>query len=134
MDRIRLTFRIAERLKEGRKIARLFEEGRSVYVFPLKIIWIESERRNPNPIKAGFSVSRRIFRNAVDRNLLKRRMREAFRVNKHAFYPDPGDKSIDLMCLFIAREKASYSVIEKATKAGLRKIFRQSVKDKGKSI
>jgi ribonuclease P protein component len=133
MDRIRHTFRKAERLKAGKEVSRLFEEGRSVYIFPLKIIWIESEGRNACPIKAGFSVSRRIFRNAVDRNLLKRRMREAFRVNKHTFLPDSGEKSIDLMCLFIAREKVSFAVIEKATKAGLRKIFRQSIRDKGKS-
>jgi ribonuclease P protein component len=134
MDKTRLTFTKEERLRTSGDIAHLFEEGRSIFFFPCKILWISSETIHPFPAQAAFSVSKKIFRNAVDRNLLKRRMREAYRTNKNSFYFDLGGKKITLMFIFIAHEKLPYHIIEKAIQAGLKKIVHQSNRDKRKDL
>jgi len=99
-------------------------------VYPLRIIWVESKMAEQVLVRAAFSVSRRIFRNATDRNLLKRRMKEAYRVNRNIFYDNDSAKNINLMCIFIAHEMKSYSEIEKAIQTGLKKMIRQSAGDK----
>jgi ribonuclease P protein component len=77
------TFRKEERLKKEKLIKELFDRGSSFYFFPFKVFVM----LNPDQT-AGFhqilvSASKRNFKRAVDRNLLKRRMREAFRLNKN---------------------------------------------------
>ena len=76
------TFRKEERLSKDKLIQELFDKGSSFYLFPFKVFFM------PNPDGAVpfhqvvISVSKRNFKRAVDRNLIKRRMREAYRLNK----------------------------------------------------
>ena len=64
-----------ERLKGKKQIEKLFVSGRSIGAFPLRLVYIETEIIN----KVGVSVSKKHFKNAVDRNKIKRAAREAFR-------------------------------------------------------
>ncbi|MDV7390200.1 ribonuclease P protein component, partial [Arthrospira platensis SPKY1] len=61
-------------------------------------------------------------RNATCRNTLKRRMKEAYRLNKHALYEKLSDKKVDCIFIFIAREELPYSTIEKSMKTALKKL------------
>jgi ribonuclease P protein component len=73
----------SERLKSERVIRELFDTGSNLTVYPFRLIY---QRRTPSDnfsVKIGFSVPRKNFKRAVDRNRLKRRMREAYRLNKH---------------------------------------------------
>ena len=63
----------------------MFEAGRSVYAPPIRIVFKLAEE-GPFPVSMGVSVPKRLFKRAVDRNLLKRRIREAYRLNKHGLY------------------------------------------------
>ena len=76
------TFRKEERLSKDKLIQELFDKGSSFYLFPFKVFFM------PNPDESALfhqiviSVSKRNFKRAVDRNLIKRRIREAYRLNK----------------------------------------------------
>lgn len=67
----RYTFSKEERLTSATTITRLFESGHSLVAYPLKVVWMASPGEHPFPAQVAFAVSRRIFRRAVDRNLLK---------------------------------------------------------------
>jgi ribonuclease P protein component len=124
MKEIRLTFKKEERLKSAKAIASLFSEGESTLVYPLKIVWKFSTTVFDFPAQAAFSVSSKVFRKSSDRNLLKRRMREAYRHNKVLLYDGLGEKKVTLMFIYIAREELDYARIEKSMVAGIKRIIR----------
>ena len=120
----RITFHKTEKLKSSKQIAELFTSGRSVPAFPLKALWavVPSERGG---IKAGFAVPKRNFRRATDRNLLKRRLREAYRLNKYELASTclKREKEIHLMFVYTSSGKVPFHVIEEAAKRILSKIL-----------
>ena len=75
----RHTFRKAERLSGRKRISKLFSGGQRLHSGPLTLIWVDL-RDSDVPAKVLFSVPKARFKRAVDRNLLKRRMRESFRL------------------------------------------------------
>ncbi|MGB7785300.1 MAG: ribonuclease P protein component [Salinimicrobium sp.] len=95
-----------EKLKSKVIIDRLFAEGRSVKKYPLRLIYLplsEAEELH----KTAVSVPKRNFKRAVDRNHLKRLMREAFRKNKYLVSNNLGS-GYAFMFIYTGREKASY--------------------------
>lgn len=82
----RNTFPLKEHLKSKSIIDSLYANGASVTAFPLRAVFIERPDGTDEPTAAILiSVAKRRFRHAVDRNLLKRRIREAYRTGKHGF-------------------------------------------------
>ena len=78
----RFIFKKAERLSKKKSIQELFDKGSSFYLYPFKVL----HSPNPDPTSEVhqilISVSTRTFKKAVDRNLVKRRVREAYRLQK----------------------------------------------------
>jgi ribonuclease P protein component len=124
MEKIRLTFKKEERLKSTKAITGLFEDGENTLVYPLKIVWKVSALDLISPAQAAFTVPSKIFGKSASRNLLKRRMREAYRHNKLLLYDGLGEKKIQVMFIYIAREELDYFRIEKSMVAGIIKIIR----------
>ena len=83
---MRNTFSSEEKLKKKNLITELFASGKSASVFPLKMIYLQNDHDSPYKIQAGVSVSKRNFKSAVDRNRIKRLMRESYRKNKYLIY------------------------------------------------
>ena len=109
----------SEKLKSRKTIELLFEEGKSVTKFPVKVFYLPIE--NNEKTQAGFAVPKRNFKNAVDRNRIKRQLREAYRLQKHLLKNKDG-VNFALFFLYIGKEKLEYSSIEKAMRSLIEKI------------
>lgn len=113
---MKLSLSKKECLKSRKTIERLFKEGKDIYAHPLKLIYlpIDELAENDFPIKFGVSVAKRKFKTAVARNLLKRRMREAYRINKLALYKPLKDDELSFawMFLYMSKKEESFEQIE----------------------
>lgn len=96
-----LRFRKAERLQGRKLIKRLFEGGRSFYIYPFRVLWLQLPEANQFPVKVLVHVPRRNVRNAVGRNRMKRRIREIYRKSKGRFYQAIRSYGITLAVGFI---------------------------------
>ncbi len=109
----------SEKLKSKKKIELLFEEGKSISKFPIKVFFLPVE--NSKKTQAGFAVPKRNFKKAIDRNRIKRQLREAYRLQKHLL-KNTTDSRFALFFLYIGKEKLKYSFIEKAMNSLLKQI------------
>ena len=107
------TFKKEERLKSTKLIESLMKDGRSIHAAPLKLVWMEVKTDMRFPAQTTVAVSKRNFKRAVDRNKLKRRMREAFRNNKQPLYDvlKEKKKKITIMFFHVAKEMSDQSLI-----------------------
>jgi len=105
-------------------IEKLFNEGKVLYEFPFKLIWIESELNEKVPVQSVVSVSKRRFKRANKRNILKRRMREAFRFNKHELYQILASNNLQLAIMLIYNNNSllEFADIESGMKSILKKL------------
>lgn len=78
-----------ERLSKEIWIQELFEKGSSFYLFPFKVFVLSNPRPETRHHQVLISVSKKNFKRAVDRNLIKRRMRESYRLQKEALPAEP---------------------------------------------
>ncbi len=110
------TLKKDERLCSQKTIGELFTSGESFLVFPFKVVFLKNELPQAFPVQTAFAVSKRTFKRAVKRNILKRRMREAFRLNKNPFYDQLACKNIhiSIIFIFIGKDILEYNIIEKA--------------------
>ena len=95
------SFPKSEKLKSRKVITSLFEHGNAEYHFPLKLSWLSSPDYSVSGVKAGFSVPKKKFKRAVDRNMIKRKIREAYRLNKSEFIEICKSKNISVSLFFI---------------------------------
>ena len=79
-----LKFNKEEKLKSRKLIEQVFAEGKAISANPLRLIYVMPSQPMEFPVKVGVSVSSRNFKKAVDRNRIKRLLREAYRLNKSA--------------------------------------------------
>jgi ribonuclease P protein component len=108
---MRHTFRKNEKLKSRKLIKQLFLKGKSISDYPLRLIYLQSEYPSNKKIQTSFSVSKRKFRKAVDRNRIKRVLRECYRKNKQLIYKDIFENHI-LMFTYLDENELKYVDIE----------------------
>lgn len=80
--KLKQTFAKEERMHEKKLIDQLFKNGKSFFVFPFKVLYMPLTTDGKLLPKVLISVPKRNFKRAVDRNRIKRLMREAYRRNK----------------------------------------------------
>ena len=115
------TFKKEERLTNKKVFDRLFNSGQSISVPPFRLLWAE----NPNLTQLGIAVPKKSFAKAVQRNKLKRRIREAYRKNKHLLYAFLKKKNlhIALMVIYTDKQELSYKEIEQKMVLSLQKLI-----------
>lgn len=107
------TFTKIERLCSKKAIDGLFATGKSKTQFPIKLIYKSVEFESPFPVRAMFVVPKKKHKRANKRNILKRRMREVYRLHKHLLYNTLGENKLDVMFIYLSNESLEYAEIEK---------------------
>ena len=120
----------SERIRSLKAIRRLFSEGRGGFVYPIRYMALSSDpaqseesKSEERGVEVLFSVPKKFHKRANKRNLLKRRMREAYRLNRQLLVEKLGAqaKELDLALIYSAKELHSYKTIENV----IRKVLEQ---------
>ncbi|MDN3580692.1 ribonuclease P protein component [Mucilaginibacter flavus] len=110
------TFKKEERLCNKRLIDKLFHSGSSFLCYPFKASWLYHTEPQQYPAQVLFSVSKKRYKHAVDRNLVKRCMRESYRLHKQQHLYNlllNANQTIVLSIGYIGKEIVPYSMMEK---------------------
>ncbi len=112
---MKTTFKKKEKLRSKKAFNELFKLGRSFHSQPFLIIWKKTNREEKYPAQIAVSVSKKLFKHAVDRNIIKRRTFEACRLNKHNLYKflEKKNLGLDFIVVYRAKQIADYHSIEK---------------------
>jgi len=115
MENRNFTFGKAERLNSKIQIGELFAKGDPFFKYPFKVIVHRQNETGKPLVSILITVPKRNFKKAVDRNRIKRLIREAYRLNKHIIYEHLGQNNIRLNLAFIYTAKSilSYQEIER---------------------
>ncbi len=123
---MRLTFSKKERLKSKKTIERLFAEGKSVHQFPLRIKYEfqQVEAGTKPSVQLAVSVPKKKVNLAVDRNRLKRQLREAYRLNKSPLLQKVNNskQSLALFLIYNGPASADYHTLEEKLKVLLNQV------------
>jgi len=113
---VRFTLSRAERLTSVKAIERLFQEGQSLTRYPVRLVWMKMDRSEETdaPVQVMFSASKKKYSRAVDRNRIKRLLREAYRLYKPELYTLlPPDQTFHLAIIYTGKEIEPMENIQK---------------------
>ena len=115
MPASRHTFTKDERLRSRKLIEQVINEGKSISVSPFRLSWTVTQFETPFPAQLAIAVPKRFFKRAVDRNYIKRIIREVWRKNKSATYTLLQSKKIQcaFLVIFSGRKVPEYTEVEK---------------------
>lgn len=115
----RQTFTKTEKLCNKKLIDKLFSKGGSFFNFPFKVVYCKvadtDKFTGPYPAKALITIPKRNFKKAVDRNRIKRLLRESYRKNKSILYEELDSQALKITVAFIftSKKSPSFDEIEK---------------------
>ncbi|WP_205508403.1 ribonuclease P protein component [Longitalea arenae] len=121
----KFTLKKEERLKRRKIIEQLFSEGRAVAAFPIRVQYKLVDQLLTVPLQAGFSVSSRNFKKAVDRNRIKRLMREAYRLQKAPLEQalQTKQQQLALFLIYTGKELPEFTVVKEKVEVVLKKLL-----------
>ena len=135
----------AERLRSLKVIRRLFEEGRSGFVYPFRYLWLadedegtteivevsttEIDKASTTEVVSGgvevlFSVPKRFLKRANKRNLVRRRAKEAYRLGKGEIVAAAGKRKVRIALVYSTKKIHEYRTINNAVERILGEISR----------
>ena len=116
---MRNTFTKEERLCSKKIIAELFsgKQVKKTNQFPLMAIWKTIELPSTSPAQVLFSVPKKKFKKAHDRNLLRRRCKESYRLQKNILYEALSLKRLQcaIVMIYVGEEQLPYETINTAS-------------------
>lgn len=113
----------SERLRSLGAVRRLFSDGRSGFVYPFRYMTFTEESASPC-VEVLFSVPKRYHKRANKRNLLRRRTKEAYRLNKQTITDaaSASSKAIDIAIIYSVKERLPYKTIDNAVRRILQEV------------
>ena len=108
----RYTLSKEERLSWKRYIDLLFAKGQSFVAFPLRVVYLTTEEEMPVPVSILVSVPKKKFKRAVKRNLIKRQVREAYRIHKYDLIDPLTEKNKKMLIAFLYLDKEIHSFVD----------------------
>ena len=108
------TFKKPERLCSKKTISNLFTNGKSFTVYPYKIVWESAKLNTKYPAQVAISVPKQNFKRAVKRNLIRRRIKEAYRTNKRILYKELKENNLQIafMIIYISKDILDFNEIK----------------------
>lgn len=125
-----LTFKKKERLCLKKQVAQLFEEGKALMAYPSRVQYLLVDAVDDAPAKMLFSVPKKRFKRAVKRNLIRRKMREAYRLHKHLLYSHvPEGKQLLIALIYLDKEVLPYQSVQKGLLKAIEKLIETMVEN-----
>ncbi|MGB5667031.1 MAG: ribonuclease P protein component [Maribacter sp.] len=112
-----------EKLKSKKLIDQLFAEGKSISNFPLKLFYLQTTFPDSVKMKTGVAVPKKNFKSAVQRNRIKRLLRESFRLNKQRVFNN-SEGNFAFLILYLGNEMPSYQMVERNMQIILEKFIK----------
>lgn len=100
----------SEKLRLKKDLENLFKHGNKIFKYPITLIYLP--KHDPGKNLCAVSVPKRKFKKAVDRNRIKRLMREAYRLNKHIIILK--NKHYHIMFIYSVTQKPDFKLVEKS--------------------
>ncbi len=104
-----------DKLKSKKRIEQLFNEGKAITVYPLRLVYLKMVFEDDSTLKTGVSVSKRLHKTAVARNRIKRLLREAYRLNKPHFFNN-SSTSYAFMILYLSKDGTTFDKLNNSMK------------------
>ena len=116
-----------ERLKSRTQIEFLFEKGKSITVFPIRVNFLFLEAEKPHQALIGVTASKRYFKKAVDRNRIKRLLREAYRLQKKELNEALGKAGKNALVFFMYTDKSlpTFELVTSAMDSCLKRLVQK---------
>jgi ribonuclease P protein component len=113
-----------QRIKSRKVLDEIFQQGKSFVVFPYRVIYLPS----PAELKFGVGVSTKNFKEAVDRNSVKRRTREVYRLQKNEleFFLTKENRGLNIFFVYTAKEILPYKQVFEAVEKIIKKLLKQA--------
>ena len=105
----------SEKLHSFGAIRRLFSEGRGGFVYPFRYV-VYAEHAEEMSAEVLFSTPKKFLKRANKRNKVRRRMREAYRLNKELLLSSNEPRMMQIALIYSSKEVIDYNTIENATK------------------
>lgn len=113
-----------EKLKSRKLLEQIFREGKTITVFPLKLFYLQPAEKLDFYVKTGVGVSGRNFKKAVQRNHIKRLLREAYRTEKtllHNFLQQQNTQAV-VFILYIDKTLPVFATIKNKMPVALKRL------------
>jgi ribonuclease P protein component len=109
-----------ERLHSKKSIKELFDKGSSFFIYPFKVLHLSLNEGHAETNQVLFSVSKRKIKKAVNRNYIKRRMKEAYRLNKATLSSSESRNRIAF--IYVSSELEGFNTIQSKVQKVLKRI------------
>lgn len=119
------TFKKSEKLSSQILIEKVYKEGETIKSFPIMLKVLELDQELPAPVQIVFSIPKRKIKRAVDRNRIRRQLREIYRLNKTGLLEiiKNKNKNLAIFVLYMSNQKEDYQKLEEKLNLTLQQVI-----------